>query len=70
LIIGFETIPKNRSVSQSVRAPTVSSIPLDNIFKVAIVVQQSMIEFSNAEREVRTMATAKLVSYIMKQNGH
>jgi hypothetical protein len=32
-------------------APTVSSLPLDNRFKVASVVQQSMTEFSNAETE-------------------
>jgi hypothetical protein len=55
----------------SVRDPTVSSLPLDNMFKVAIVVQQSMTEFSNAEtEEAKTRVIAKLVSYIMKQNGH
>jgi hypothetical protein len=33
--------------------------------------QHSMTEFSNAEtEEVRTMVIAKLVSFIMKQNGH
>jgi hypothetical protein len=41
------------------------------MFKVATVVQQSMTDFSNAEtQEAKTMAIAKLVSYIMKQNGH
>jgi hypothetical protein len=56
---------------QSVRAPTVSSLPLDNMYKVATVVQQSMTEFSNAEREeATTMDVVKLVSFIMKQNGH
>jgi hypothetical protein len=55
----------------SVRAPIVSSLHLDNVFKVAIVVQKSLTEFSNAgAEEARTMAIAKLVSYIMKQNDH
>jgi hypothetical protein len=56
---------------QSVRTPTVSSLPLDNKLKAAIVVQHSMTEFSNAETEEdKTMVIANLVSYIMKQNGH
>jgi hypothetical protein len=55
----------------SVRAPAVSSLPLDKMFKVATVVQQSMTEFSNAEtEEARTMVVVELYSYIMKQNGH
>jgi hypothetical protein len=46
---------------QSVRAPTASSLPLDNVFKVASVVQHSMTEFSNAEtEEPRTMTIANL----------
>jgi hypothetical protein len=36
---------------ESVRAPAASSLPLDSMFKVASVVQQSMAEFSNAETE-------------------
>jgi hypothetical protein len=61
---------QKHKTDQSVRAPTVSSLPLDNMFKVVSVIQQSMTQFSNAEtEETRTMVITKLVLYIMKQNS-
>jgi hypothetical protein len=55
---------------QSFQAPTVSSLPLNNMFKIVSVVQQGLTEVSDAEpEEARTMTITKLVTYIMKQNG-
>jgi hypothetical protein len=62
---------QQHETDHSVRAPTVSSLPLNNMLKVASIVQQSMTEFSNAEaEEAGTIATAKLVLYITNQSGH
>jgi hypothetical protein len=66
-----ETKKELHEKDQSVGTPTISSLPLDNMFNIAIVVQQSMTKFSNAEtEEARTMVIAKIVSYTTKQNGY
>jgi hypothetical protein len=70
-----EEVPGTKKKQQhetdpSVRIPTVSSLPLD-MFRLTTLAQQSTIEFSNVETEgAGTMDIAKLVLYIMKQNGH
>jgi hypothetical protein len=56
---------------QSVRAPAVNSTPVDNMFRAVSLVQHITTEPSGAEsEEARTMAIAKLVSYITAQHGH
>jgi hypothetical protein len=62
---------EQHETGRSVHAPTVNSLCVDNIFRVVSLVQQIMTDFSDAESEEdRTMATAKLVSYITTQHGH
>jgi hypothetical protein len=56
---------------QSVRYPTVSSHPLDNMLRVVPVVQQIMTEFNGAvSEEDKIVAITKIVLNLMKQNGH
>jgi hypothetical protein len=56
---------------QSIQAPTVSSQPLDNMLRVATVVQQIMTEFSGAmSEEDKIVAITKIVLNLMKQSGH
>jgi hypothetical protein len=56
---------------QSVPAPDVNSLPLDNMFRVVTVVQQIMTEFNGAvSEEAKIMAITKIVFNLMKQNGH
>jgi hypothetical protein len=56
---------------QSVRPPTVSSQPLDNMLRVVTVVQQIMTEFDGAvSEEDKIVAITKIVLSLMKQNGH
>jgi hypothetical protein len=56
---------------QSVRSPTASSQPLDNMLRVVTVVQQIMTEFNGAvSEEEKIVAITKIVLNLMKQNGH
>jgi hypothetical protein len=60
-----------QKAGQSVRAPTVSSQPVDNILRVVTFVQQIMTEFSGAvPEEEKTVAITKIVLNLMKQDGH
>jgi hypothetical protein len=62
---------EQHETGQSVQAPTVNSIPVDNIFRAVSLLQQIMTEISAVEsEEARTLTTAKLVSYITTQHGH
>jgi hypothetical protein len=54
---------EQHDTGQSVHAPTINSIPVDNTFRVISLIQQIVAEFSDAEsEEARTMAVAKLVN--------
>jgi hypothetical protein len=56
---------------QSVRSPTVSSQPLDNMLRVVTFVQQIMTEFNGAvSEEDKIVAITKIVLNLMKQDGH
>jgi hypothetical protein len=57
---------------QSVRAPNVNSLPLDNsMLRIVAAVQQFMSEFNGAvSEEEKIVATTKIVSNLMKQNDH
>jgi hypothetical protein len=54
---------------QSVPAPSVKSLPVDNMFRVASVVQLIVTEFSGAvSEEVNIVAITKIVVNLTKQN--
>jgi hypothetical protein len=56
---------------QSVQAPSVSNFSLDDMFKVANVVQQIMTQLNGAlTEEDKIMVITKIVLSLMKQNGH
>jgi hypothetical protein len=57
--------PPQPKTGQSVQTPQVNSQLLDNMLKVVTVVQQIMTEFNGAVSE-----EDKIVSNLMKQNGH
>jgi hypothetical protein len=60
-----------QNAGQSVRAPTVSSQPLDNMLRVVTAVQQIMTEFNGAvSEEDKIVAITKIVLNLMKQDGH
>jgi hypothetical protein len=63
---------EQQATSQSVGAPNVNSLPLDNMLKVVVtVVQQILTEFNGAlSEEAKIVAVTKIVLNIMKQNGH
>jgi hypothetical protein len=61
---------QEKETGQSVPAPDVNSLPLDNMFRVVNVVQQIMTQFTGAVSEEETiLAITKTVLYLMKQNG-
>jgi hypothetical protein len=64
--------PLQRSEGQSVGAPNVNSLPLDNsMLRIVPVVQQLMTEFSGAvSEEEKMVAITKIISNLMKQNDH
>jgi hypothetical protein len=52
-------------------APTVNGSSVDDMFKVATVVQQIMTELNGAvSEEDKIVAITKIVLNLMKQNGH
>jgi hypothetical protein len=55
---------------QSVPAPIVNSLPLDNMVRVVTVVQQFMTEYNGAvSKEAKIQAISKIVLTLMEQNG-
>jgi hypothetical protein len=62
---------QQQKAGQSVQASNVSSVSLDNMFKVATVVQQIMTEFSGAvSAKAKRVAITKIVLNLMNKNGH
>jgi hypothetical protein len=63
--------PHTQNTGQSVKAPTVNSSSLDDMFKVATVVQQIMTELNGAvSEEDKIVAITKIVLSLMKRDGH
>jgi hypothetical protein len=63
--------PKHQMSGQSVQAPSVCTSSLDDMFKVAAIVQQIMTELNGAvSEESKIVAITKIVLNLMKQNGH
>jgi hypothetical protein len=61
----------HQNSGQSVRAPTVSRQPLDNMLRVVTAVQQILTEISGAvTEEDKIVAITKIVLNLMKQDGH
>lgn len=59
------------SSGQSVQANSVNSSSLNNMFKVAAIVQQIMTELNGAVmEEQKVVAITRLVFNLMKENGH
>jgi hypothetical protein len=62
--------PKWQEEGQSVPAPTVNSLPLDNMVRVVTAVQQFMTEFNDAvSKEAKIQAISKTAPTLMEQNG-
>jgi hypothetical protein len=63
---------EQQKTDQSVRAPNVNSLSLDNMLKVVVtVVQQIMTESNGAVwEEAKILAITKIVLNLMEQNGH
>jgi hypothetical protein len=62
---------QQQKAGQSVRARTVNSQPLDNMWRVVTVVQQIMTEFNGAvSEEDKIVAITKIVLNLVNQNGH
>jgi hypothetical protein len=60
-----------QTAGQSVRAPTVSSQPQDNMLRVVTAVQQIMTEFNGAlSEEDKIVVITKIVLNLLKQHGH
>jgi hypothetical protein len=60
-----------RITGQSVQANSVNSSPLNDMFKVAAIVQQIMTELNGAvTEETKIMAITKIVLNLMKESGH
>jgi hypothetical protein len=65
-----QTQPKWQEAGQSVPAPIVNSLPLDNMVRVVTVVQQFMTEYNGAvSKEAKIQAISKIVLTLMEQNG-
>jgi hypothetical protein len=63
--------PPTQQTGQSVQAPTVHSSPLDDMFKVATVVQQIMTGLNGAvSEEEKIVAITKIVLNLMRRDGH
>jgi hypothetical protein len=59
---------EQQTTGQSVRAPKVNSVPLDNMLRV---VEQIMTELNGAVlEEAKILVITKIVLNLMKQNGH
>jgi hypothetical protein len=59
---------EQQATGQSVGDPNVNSLPLDNMSRIVIVVQQFMTEFSGAvSEEEKIMAITNIVLNLMNQ---
>jgi hypothetical protein len=59
-----------QETGQSVQAPNVSGLPLDNMVRVVSAVQQIMTELSGAvSKEAKILAITRIVFNLMKENG-
>jgi hypothetical protein len=61
---------EQQATGQSVGASNVNSLPLDNMLRILIVVQQIMTEFNDVSEEAKTLTITKIVLNLMKKNGH
>jgi hypothetical protein len=63
---------EQQATGQSVGAPNVNSLPLDNsMLRTVTAVQQFMTEFDGAvSEEEKIVAITKSISNLMKQNDH
>jgi hypothetical protein len=62
---------KAQAIGQSVQASSATTSSLDDMFKVAVIVQQIMTELNGAvSEENKIVAINKIVLNLMKQNGH
>jgi hypothetical protein len=62
---------EQQATGQSVEAPNVNSLPLDNMLRIVTAVHQFMTEFNGAvSEEGKTVAITKIVSNRMMQNDH
>jgi hypothetical protein len=60
----------HQETGQSVQAPNVSGLPLDNMVRVVSAVQQIMTEVSGAvSEEAKILAITRIVFNLMKENG-
>jgi hypothetical protein len=63
--------PKTQVSGHSVQSSSATTSSLDDMFKVAAIVQQIMTEFNGAvSEESKIVAITKIVIKLMKQNGH
>jgi hypothetical protein len=63
--------PKTQVSGQSAQASSATTSSLDDMFKVAAIVQQIMKEVNKAvSEENKIVAITKIVLNLMKQNGH
>jgi hypothetical protein len=63
---------EQQATGQSVGAPNVNSLPLDNsMLRIVAAVQQFMTQFSGAvSEEEKIMVITKIFLSLMKQNDH
>jgi hypothetical protein len=60
-----------KPTGQSVQTSNVNSVSLDDIFKIATVVQQIMTELNGTvSEEGKIVAITKIVLNLMKHDGH
>jgi hypothetical protein len=65
-----ETAQSQQLSGQSVQAPSVTTSSLDDMFKVAAIVQQIMTELNGAvSEENKIVAITKIVLNLIKQNS-
>jgi hypothetical protein len=63
-------LPKQQATGQSVPAPNVNSMPLDNMLRAITVVQQIMTELSGAvSKKDKILAITQIVLDLMEQNS-
>jgi hypothetical protein len=63
---------EQQATGQSVGAPNVNSLPLDNgMLRIVTTVQQFMTEFNgDVSKEEKIVAIKKIILNLMKQNNH
>jgi hypothetical protein len=64
-------LPKQQATGQSVPAPNVNSMSLDNTLRAITVAQQIMTELSRVmSKKDKILAITQIVLDLMEQNGH